>query len=141
MAIYFHDEGIEYHVYGKKEIRKWINRVIENEGKETGDINIIFTTDSYLLEINYQYLNRNYYTDIITFDYSDGKNVSGDLFVSIERIRENARSLNVKMKSELTRIIVHGVLHLIGYNDSNQAEKEIMTEKEDKYIRLLNEGI
>ena len=137
MAIYFHAEKITYQLKGKREIRKWIGRVIENEGKITGEINIIFSSDAFLLKINNQYLQRNYYTDIITFDYSDDQKVSGDLFISIDRIRENAKSHNVKIINELMRIIVHGVLHMLGYKDDSEEEKKSMTAKENNYLDLL----
>ena len=138
MAIYFHAEGIKYQLKGKKEVRDWIKKVIEIEGRETGEINVIFTSDAFLLKINNQYLERNYFTDIITFDYGDGKNISGDLYLSIERIWENAKELEKSRKNELLRIIIHGILHLIGYNDNNEEEKKLMTERENQYLDIYS---
>jgi len=140
LAIYFHAEEIDFQLKGKKEVSDWICRVIENESKEHGDINIIFTSDTFLLEINNQYLNRNYFTDIITFDYGDGKTISGDLYISIDRIRENAESLMISVRKELLRIIIHGILHLMGYDDNGEIEKKIMTEKEDWYLEIFSSG-
>ena len=138
MAIYFHAEEIDYQLKGKKEVRDWIHRVIEIEGRETGEINVIFTSDDFLIKINNKYLERNYFTDIITFDYGDGKTISGDLYLSIERIWENAKQFKKSRKSELLRIIIHGILHLIGYNDNNEEEKKLMTEREDQYMDLYS---
>ncbi len=140
MAIYFHAEEINYQLKEKKEVRNWIYRVIEIEGRETGDINIIITSDAFLLKINNQYLKRNYFTDIITFDYCDGNNISGDIYLSIERTRENARSLNISGREELLRVIIHGILHLTGYNDHTEKEKKLMTDKENQYLDLYFSG-
>lgn len=140
MAIYFHAEEINYQLKEKKEVRDWICRVIGIEGKETGEINVIITSDTFLLKINNQYLERNYFTDIITFDYGDGKTISGDLYLSIERIRGNAKSLHISGRAELLRIIIHGILHLIGYNDNTEEEKKLMTEREDQYVDLYSSG-
>ena len=138
MTIYFHAEEIDFQLKEKKEVSDWICRVIEIENREIGEINIIFTSDTFLLEINNQYLDRNYFTDIITFDYGDGKIITGDLYLSIDRIRENAESFNVPVRNELFRIIIHGILHLIGYNDSNVEEKKLMTEREDQYMEIFS---
>ena len=138
MAIYFHAEKIDYQLKGKKEVRDWIHRVIEIEGRETGEINVIFTSDDFLIKINNQYLERNYFTDIITFDYGDGKTISGDMYLSIERIWENAKQFKKSRKSELLRIIIHGILHLIGYNDNNEDEKKLMTERENQYLGIYS---
>jgi len=138
LTIYFHAEEIDFQLKEKKEVSDWICRVIEIENREIGEINIIFTSDTFLLEINNQYLDRNYFTDIITFDYGDGKIITGDLYLSIDRIRENAESFNVPVRNELFRIIIHGILHLIGYNDSNVEEKKLMTEREDQYMEIFS---
>jgi len=138
LTIYFHAEEIDFQLKEKKEVSDWICRVIEIENREIGEINIIFSSDTFLLEINNQYLDRNYFTDIITFDYGDGKIITGDLYLSIDRIRENAESFNVPVRNELFRIIIHGILHLIGYNDSNVEEKKLMTEREDQYMEIFS---
>ena len=114
---------------------QWIKNTIEEEGKKAGDISFVFCSDDYLLEINKQYLNHDYYTDIITFDYVDDEIISGDIFVSIDRVEENADKFGVTFENELNRILIHGVLHLVGYKDKEKAEKELMTSKEDFYLR------
>lgn len=108
--------------------------MILSEGYVLGDINVIFCSDDYLIEKNIQYLKKNYLTDIITFNYNHLKKISGDLFISIERIRENASINHVPFDEELYRVIVHGVLHLIGYNDSTEEEISIIRAKEAFYL-------
>jgi rRNA maturation RNase YbeY len=113
----------------------WITFVVLNEKKELGPISYIFTSDSYLLDINKQYLNHDYYTDIITFDYTDEGCVSGDLFISFERIIDHSTQYNVDLFEEFLRVCVHGVLHLLGYNDKRLEEQELMRKKESYYIQ------
>ncbi|MFM7473400.1 MAG: rRNA maturation RNase YbeY [Crocinitomicaceae bacterium] len=108
--------------------------LIAMESKTCGDITLIFCSDDYLLEINKKYLNHDYYTDVITFDYSDNQMVSGDLFISIDRVLENAKSFQVVAKEELIRVVCHGVLHLVGYKDKTEEEKKVMTSKENEYL-------
>lgn len=115
-------------------IQKYINLLIKKELKKEGDISIVFCSDDYLLEMNKQYLNHNYYTDIITFDYVENEIISGDLFISIDRVNENAQVFKNEMIIELYRVIFHGVLHLVGYNDKTDEEQRIMTEKENLYL-------
>ena len=134
MAILFHDEKIISGLKRKRAIKSWILSVIEAEKKSAGSINIILTNDSYLLEINRIYLSRDYYTDIISFDYSEGNNISGDLFISLERIKENSKSFKQEEETELLRVIIHGILHLIGYSDSDENKKRKMRIMEDKYL-------
>jgi probable rRNA maturation factor len=102
--------------------------------KEVGDINYVFCNDEFLLEINRSYLDHDYYTDVITFDYSEGSCLSGDVFVSIDRVMENAGDFNVSFLSELSRVIVHGVLHLAGYKDKHKDDEQLMRSKEDYYL-------
>ena len=134
MAILFFVKGIKYPIKDKRKIKAWIKEVIEQEKKTQGDINIILSDDSHLLEVNKEYLKRDYYTDIITFDYCVGNVISGDLFISIDRIKENARKYKVEDKTELYRVIIHGILHLAGYNDQKKKESEVMKRAEDKYL-------
>lgn len=108
--------------------------LISKENKVCGDVTVIFCSDNYLLEINQKYLKHDYYTDIITFDYSDNQAVSGDLFVSVDRVLDNANSLRVEAKDELVRVVFHGVLHLIGFKDKTEEEKVLMTAKENEYL-------
>ena len=108
--------------------------MIKNELKKAGDISVIFCSDEYLLKMNKEYLNHDYYTDIITFDYVEEDVISGDLFISIERIIENAGIYDSEALKELFRVVFHGVLHLIGYNDKTKEEQKLMREKEDYYL-------
>ena len=116
----------------------WISLVIRSESKKEGDINYIFCDDDYILEINKQYLNHDYYTDIISFDYSVGNELHGDIFVSIERIRENATDFNVTFDEELKRVIIHGLLHYCGYKDKTSEEEVLMRLKEDEKIAMFH---
>ena len=118
---------------------KHVNQLINNELRVTGEISVIFCSDDYLLEINKQYLNHDYYTDIITFDYEEEDNIiSGDLFISIDRIKENAGNFGVNFIIELYRVVFHGVLHLIGYKDKTDEEQMEMTSKEDFYLNKVD---
>lgn len=116
----------------------WLAKVVSGEGFELGDISLIFCSDDYLLEVNRQYLKHDYYTDIITFDYCVDKTVSGDLFISIDRVKDNALKESVEFKHELNRVVVHGVLHLLGYKDKQPDQKELMTKMEDKYLEYVS---
>ncbi|WP_288789873.1 rRNA maturation RNase YbeY [uncultured Elizabethkingia sp.] len=113
---------------------KWLEQLILEEGKKQGDINYILCDDEYLLEINRQYLDHDYYTDIITFDYCKGKIISGDIFLSLQRVLDNASMLETKLEEELNRVLAHGILHLCGYKDKTEEEQKIMRSKEDYYI-------
>jgi len=116
----------------------WINRIIESEGFASGQIDYIFCTDDYLLELNLQYLNHDTLTDIITFDYTDGKTVSADIFISTERVKENAEAFKVDFDTELKRVMSHGVLHLTGYGDKSPNQKKIMRNKEEEKIKMFH---
>lgn len=118
-------------------ISSWIRNTIKEENKIQSDISYIFCDDNYLLDINIKYLNHDYFTDIITFDYSEDNNVSGDIFISIDRIKEHHKIYNTTFENELHRVIIHGILHLIGYNDQTDEEQELMTKKEDYYLSIL----
>lgn len=118
----------------KNELQKLVFFVIKSERKITGEISVIFCSDEYLLKINEQYLGHDYYTDIVTFDYVENSVISGDLFVSVDRVLENAGGLKLKFEEELHRVIFHGILHLCGYKDKINAEKKAMREKEDFYL-------
>jgi rRNA maturation RNase YbeY len=138
--INFYEEGeISFSSKGKKGAAKMhIKTLLEMEGKEPGDISFIFCTDDVLLDINRKYLGHDYYTDVITFDYTDDNVVSGDIFVSIERVEENACEFSVSFNHELSRVMYHGVLHLCGYKDETETEKQTMKEKEDFYLKTLS---
>ncbi len=122
----------------KSRIIKHINHLLIKEIKKPGDFSLILCSDDYLLNININYLNHNYYTDIITFNYVEGEVISGDLFISIDRVKENAIKFETTYIKELYRVIFHGLLHLIGYNDKTKDEKKIMREKEDLYLSLVD---
>ena len=122
----------------KSIIKKYVNRLILNELLIPGNLNIIFCTDVHLLEMNKQYLDHDYYTDILTFNYVEDNKISGDLFISYDRIKENAENYQTKIKWEIMRVIFHGVLHLVGYDDKTEAEKEIMRQKEDFYLKEVD---
>ena len=134
-AISFFEEDISFTLKDKAKVRQWITDTIIAEGFKLKELNYIFCSDAYLLEINQQYLDHDTYTDIVTFDNSEeeGKIVS-DIFISIERIRENAIKFNVTETIELHRVIIHGALHLLVYTDKAPAEKQKMTQKEDFYL-------
>lgn len=120
-------------------ISNWLEDLILSENKKPGDINYIFCDDDYLLKVNQDYLDHDYYTDIITFDYVKGKTISGDIFVSLPRILDNASTLSQDFESEFRRVLAHGLLHLCGYKDKTEEEESIMRQKEDFYItRYLN---
>jgi probable rRNA maturation factor len=138
--ITFHTEDIVFTLKNKARIKKWIIQTIEMKKRKAGAINFIFCSDSYLLSINEQYLNHHTFTDIITFDYSkDLKNIplSGDVFISIDRIQENAVTFSKTVENELHRVIIHGILHLLGYKDKTKDAKEQMTKQENACLKLL----
>lgn len=134
-AITFHEEDISYKLKNKTAVRKWITDTIIAEGYKLSELTYIFCTDEYLLQINRQYLDHDTYTDIITFDNSEEEGlIVSDIFISIERIRENAGKFNVTEAQELHRVLIHGALHLLGYTDKSPADKKKMTSKEDFYL-------
>jgi len=135
-VIWFHSESIPFRLRDKRKVRNWLLAVANAEGKTVGPLNFIFCDDAYLLEINQQYLNHDTYTDIISFDYGVEAQISGDIFISVERIRENAQQRNVRVQDELHRVMAHGVLHLCGYKDKSPADKALMTSQEDKSLSL-----
>ena len=132
----FFKQDTSYSPRFKREIKAWIKQTILAEGKIPGDISIIHCSDEYLLAMNKQFLQHDYYTDVITFDYGEGEIVSGDIFISIDRVKENASKLGVSPLIEDRRIIIHGVLHLIGYQDKTKLKKSEMTVLEDRYLSL-----
>lgn len=133
MIRYF-TEDIDFAFKGKSVHSAWLKAVSEEEGRRPGQISVIFCSDPYLLEINRKYLGHDYYTDIITFDYSEGDTISGDLFISVDTVRSNAEYYSADFKDELDRVIVHGVLHLIGYDDHTDEQTAEMRERENHYL-------
>ena len=138
--ISFHTENIKFTLKNKTILKKWITSIIEKKKRKPGDLNFIFCSDEHLLGINKQYLNHDTYTDIITFDYSkeDVKMpVAGDIFISIDRVEENAKKFGKSFENELHRVIIHGTLHLLGYKDKTKAAKEEMRSEEDRALKTL----
>lgn len=134
-AIQFFEEDIAYKLKNKAAVRQWINETVLAEGFKLKELNYIFCSDDYLLQINQQYLDHDTYTDIITFDNSEkDKVIVSDIFISIDRIRENALKFNITETNELHRVLIHGALHLLGYKDKSTADKQKMTFKEDFYL-------
>jgi probable rRNA maturation factor len=115
----------------------WISKVISSENKDEGEINYIFCDDDYLIELNQQYLDHDTLTDIISFDYSEGNNLHGDIFISVERVRENAVDFNVHFEEELKRVLVHGVLHYCGYKDKSEEDENLMRQKEEEKMKMF----
>jgi probable rRNA maturation factor len=116
----------------------WIENVVNSENKVLGEVNYIFCDDDYLLEINKQYLNHDYFTDIISFDYTEGSLISGDIFISIDRVKENANDFKVSFEDELKRVIIHGILHYCGYKDKSLVDEELMRSKEEDKIKMFH---
>ena len=141
-AIYFFTEEVAYVIRDKNRIRKWILYTISTEKQSKGNINFILCSDRYLHKTNLEYLQHDTYTDIITFDNSEDLNeISGDIFISIDRVRENAKTFKIPFRNELHRVMIHGVLHLLGFKDKTVKEKELMSSKEDYYLSLLPDFI
>ena len=135
MISYFF-EDTDFIFKGKARNNKWLRLVSESEIRRIGDINIIFCSDNYILNVNQQYLQHDYFTDIITFDYCEGDRLSGDLFISVDTVRENAIEYGTEFSEELHRVIVHGILHLIGYDDHSDKDVAMMRKKENYYLSL-----
>ena len=117
---------------------KWLSEVILSENKNEGEINYIFCDDDYLLEINQNYLDHDTLTDIISFDYSVGNELNGDIFVSVERVKENASDYNVTFQEEIQRVLVHGILHYCGYKDKTEANELVMRRKEEEKMKMFH---
>lgn len=123
---------------GEEHFVSWIERVISSEGKKLEEISFIFCDDDYLLELNVEYLDHDTYTDIISFDYSVGNILQGDIYISTQRVAENAQEYNVSFEEEMRRVIIHGVLHLAGYKDKNEEDSSIMRMKEEEKLKLFH---
>lgn len=135
VAFYFEDT--DFKLRHKTRIKEWLRLVAESEVFTLGNISVIFCSDNYILDINQKYLQHDYFTDIITFDYSEGDRISGDLFISVDSVRENSVEYGTEFEDELHRVIVHGILHLIGYDDHTEDEIKTMRSKEDYYLSLF----
>jgi rRNA maturation RNase YbeY len=128
----------EFELPNEDQIATWISHVILSENKKEGEINYIFCDDEYLLNLNEQYLDHDTLTDIISFDYSIGNEIHGDIFISTERVLENAVDFKVTFEEELQRVLVHGVLHYCGYKDKSEADEQLMRSKEDEKIKMFH---
>lgn len=129
---FFEDTNFKFNK--RRATSKWLKSAIALENKKLGDISIIYCSDDYLLEINKQYLSHDYYTDVITFNYCEGDLISGDIFISVDTIKANAQEYGASFDNELCRVMVHGLLHLIGYDDDCESNQLIMRQKEDFYL-------
>jgi len=136
--ILFNSEEIDFSLTYPNIIIDWITETIVKEGALVGEISYIFCNDNYLHKINMEHLHHDTFTDIITFDYTEGKTLNSDIFISLERVKENANTYNTSFENELHRVIIHGVLHLLRYNDKTEAEIKLMRVKEDFYLSLLS---
>lgn len=137
MAIRFLVQDIDFELSEPQNVKKWIAEVVRRAGKSVGNISYLFCSDDYLIDVNRQYLNHDTYTDIITFDYVAGGLISGDILISIDRVGENAQKFGVPFEQELHRVIIHGVLHLLGQGDKSDAEAAEMRRKEEEALSLL----
>ena len=138
MEINFMTEGVEMPCIDQAAVSLWIEDVARNHGQAVGTLTYVFCDDEYILATNKQFLGHDYYTDIITFDYSNSRRIAGDMVISLETVRSNAQMLGVDYQSELLRVIVHGVLHLCGINDKGPGEREIMEQHENEALAMLH---
>ncbi len=136
--IRFYQKETNFDLQYKAIVKKWIKEVVESSGKKIGDINIIFCNDPSLLEINQQFLGHDYYTDIITFDYCEGCHVNGELYISVDTVDANAKEYGVTFRNEMHRVIIHGILHLLGYDDHSEEDIAQMREQEDIALDKLS---
>lgn len=133
----FVSEDVDLPLFSNSKILEWINIIIKNYNCTAGDITYIFCSDNYLLEINRKYLNHDYYTDIITFNYNENKLISGDIFISVDTVFKNSKEYHTNFEMELFRVMIHGILHLIGFDDQTDEQQDEMTRQEDQALRLL----
>ena len=138
MAINFFCEEVDFTLPNKALHRNWLKQVVISEGKVIGNINFIFCSDVYLLNVNQKYLSHDYFTDIITFDYCENNKMIGDIFISIDTVQKNSVEFKNTFPEELDRVLVHGILHLIGYKDDSENNKIEMRNKEDFYLYVLH---
>jgi len=132
--ISFHNEDIAFVLPQKRLYKQWIEQIVLSHGKTVGELTYVFCSDEYLLEMNKTYLQHDYYTDIITFDYSEDNIIGGDLFISVDRVKDNALKIGVSLQNELQRVVIHGVLHLCGFKDKKNQDIEMMRKMEEKAL-------
>ncbi len=138
MPITFHKEKIEVDLPEEEKLTSWLFDIASKEEKQISQLSYIFCSDDYLLEINKTYLNHDYYTDIITFPYKQGHEIESDIFISVDRVRDNAKEYNTTFESELLRVIAHGLLHMAGYGDKTEEDQDKMTEMENQCLEMWN---
>jgi rRNA maturation RNase YbeY len=138
MSVSYSTVDLPFPKLKRRATTKWIYLTVEAQGKKTGEIDCIFCSDEYLLEMNQSYLEHDYYTDIITFDYTEDGVVSGDLFISLDTVKSNAEKFGTSYEDELNRVIIHGILHLCGFKDKTPEEEAIMRKKEDEALWILS---
>ena len=138
MAVRYFNDGVSFQPEGKRKISQWLKQVTARERKKTGHLNFIFVSEEIILDINKKYLHHHYYTDIITFDHSEGNVVSGDMYISVETVRTNAKKYCVDFRIEMLRVMVHGILHLCGYKDQTESDIQEMRDKEDQYLEEIS---
>lgn len=134
ISYYFQDTDFKFR--DRRKTNEWLKLAAESEIRRIGNISIIFCSDNYVLDINQKYLQHDYFTDIITFDYCEGDRLSGDLFISVDSVRENSVEFGTEFKDELNRVIIHGLLHLVGYDDHTENDIKLMRSKENYYLSL-----
>ena len=135
--IHIYTEGVDFPDIQEDKVKLWICNLVEIYSKRIGDLSLVFCSDKYILEVNRTYLQHDYYTDIITFDYCSGSQLSGDLIISLDTVLSNSREFNSSYNTELHRVIIHGVLHLLGYKDKTPIEAEEMRRNEDQALKLF----
>lgn len=137
MPVSFHKESISFRLANSRALKAWVKAVVESKNKKLGDVAYVFCSDEYLLQMNKEHLQHDYYTDIITFEYTEGDIVSGDLFISIDRVKENAVKEAVDFDTELRRVMIHGILHLLGLKDKKKDDQEAMRLAENQSLTLF----
>jgi len=137
-VINYFNEDTKIPKFKRRLYSNWIKSIVNKYGYKLGEINYIFCSDKYILEINRQYLNHDYFTDIITFNYNNDKLISSDIYISIDTVAKNAEYYNVKFENELNRVMIHGILHLLGFDDKSEDEKIVMRNKEDEALDFLS---
>jgi len=141
MSVHYLEEDRKASGFNRTETKKWLHEVIRPAGKKPGVISYIFCSDEYLVNINMQFLKRDYFTDVISFDYTENGIISGDIMISIDRVKENAANLGIPYLDELKRIMVHGLLHLIGYDDNTEELRANMSTREDLYLGMVGKEV
>lgn len=138
MAVYFSNSDVDFALKDADLMKKWISRIVKSYGKNLGRVNYLFCSDEYVYDANVKFLGHDTYTDIITFDYVEGNLISGDIMISVDRVGENARTMAIPFERELHRVIIHGVLHLLGFKDKTDVDAAVMRQKEDESLAVLD---